>query len=288
MDTRYAITSREIRFNTADQFPLTGTLFSGNGNGPLALISSAAAVPRTIYTRFAEHLVADHGYRAALTYDYRGVARSPVQPGWRRPLLMRVWALFDMPAAVDALEREAPGHAMVGIGQSFGSQVLALGGRADRFDRYLMVAPMTGHWANTNEPWKVFALMNLIGVPIAMLTGNVPGWIGLGETLPGTVFREWSRWGRHPEYFFADPSMNAIHRFGEVTTTILALGMTDDPWGTPRAQQALLKHYTNAQIETRWHAPGEAGGKIGHLGFFRQTFRDSLWAPAIDWLSLRR
>lgn len=275
---------RDFVITTSDGFPIAATLFAGTGDGPLALISSAAAVPRGFYARFAQHLVQDHGFRAALTYDYRGVSDSSRPPGWRRPMLMRDWAHFDMPAALKALDMEAPGHPLVGVGQSFGGQVLALGGGSERFRRYLMVATMTGYWGNTKPRYRVFSQMNLVGVPLALLLGKVPGQIGLGQTLPGTVFREWARWGRHPEYFFADPTMDAARRFAEVETPILSLGMTDDPWGTPRAQHALMKYYHRAPTEIRWLSPAEAGGPIGHLGFFRAQFRDTLWQAPIEWL----
>ncbi|MFY8099813.1 MAG: hypothetical protein ACOVOA_07630, partial [Allorhizobium sp.] len=72
----HEIEKSEIQFETTDRFPLHGTLLRGSGSGPMALISSAAAVPRGFYARFAEHLVSHHGFRAALTYDYRGVASS--------------------------------------------------------------------------------------------------------------------------------------------------------------------------------------------------------------------
>lgn len=282
--TQHVMEKSEIQFETTDHFPLHSTLMRGSGNGPMALISSAAAVPRGFYARFAEHLVSHHGFRAALIYDYRGVAGSQAPRHWKRPLLMRDWAHFDMPAALHRLELEAPDHPLVGIGQSFGGQVLALGGRSKRFSRYLMVATMTGYWGNTKPRFRVFSQMNLVGVPLATLLGKVPGQIGLGQTLPGTIFREWARWGRHREYFFADPTMDAARRFAEVETPILAIGLTDDPWGTPKAQQALLKYYNRAPTEIRWISPEEAGGRVGHLGFFRSAFKDTLWQPAIDWL----
>ena len=282
--TQHVMEKFEIQFETTDHFALHGTLMRGSGDGPLALISSAAAVPRGFYARFAEHLVTQHGFRAALIYDYRGVAGSQAPRHWKRPLLMRDWAHFDMPAALHRLELEAPDHPLVGIGQSFGGQVLALGGRSKRFSRYLMVATMTGYWGNTKPRFRVFSQMNLVGVPLATLLGKVPGQIGLGQTLPGTIFREWARWGRNPEYFFADPTMDAARRFAEVETPILAIGLTDDPWGTPKAQQALLKYYNRAPTEVRWISPEEAGGRVGHLGFFRSAFKETLWQPAIDWL----
>ena len=274
----------DIVFGAGDGFPLAGTLFEGSGDGPLVLVSSAAAVPRSIYTRFAQHLVSAHGHRAVLTYDYRGVSASKLPAGWRTRPTMADWAEKDLPAAIDRLEQVAPGHAMVGIGQSFGGQALGLCGRSARFDRYLMVAVMSGHWRYTDESLKVFAAMNLVGVPLAMLTGRVPGWIGLGETLPGSVFRQWAGWGRKPDYFFADPAMDAARRFAEVRTPILSIGVADDPWATPRAQEAILKGYVTAPVERRRVAP-PPGQAIGHLGFFRAAFSESLWQPAIGWLN---
>lgn len=284
MQQEHAVAREDIVFAAKDAFPLSGTLFRGEGEGPLALISSAAAVPRGIYARFAEHLVASRGFGAVMTYDYRGVAASRIPKSWNQKPSMADWAEKDMAAAVDHLDSLSPGRSMVGIGQSFGGQALGLCGRANRFDRYLMVAVMSGHWAYTAEPYKVFASMNLVGVPLALMTGRVPGWIGLGQTLPGTVFRQWARWGRSPDYLFADAKMDATRRFAEVRTPILSIGVEDDVWGTPKAQDAILKAYVNAPVHRMRVSPALTGQPIGHLGFFRPAFRHSLWDPAIDWL----
>jgi predicted alpha/beta hydrolase len=49
--------------------------------------------------------------------------------------------------------------------------------------------------------------------------------------------------------------------------------------------EALARLYPNARWETRRIAPREVGvGSIGHFGFFRERFRDSLWREAADWL----
>ena len=74
-------------------------------------------------------------------------------------------------------------------------------------------------------------------------------------------------------------------RYKDVRTPILALGLTDDIWGTPKAVAALMKRYENAPVEERWISPDDAGGrKIGHLGFFRSRFADDLWPEFIGWL----
>lgn len=274
----------DIRFRTEDGFSLAGTLTTGPGSGPAVLISSATAVPRGFYRGFAEALVGEHGFSAALTYDYRGTGDSRDGKTDGRRISMRDWGLKDLPAALDALKAAAPGKPITGVGQSYGGQALGLSGRHGEFLRYLMIVPMSGYWRGTAEPWKVLASMNLVGVPVAMLTGRVPEWVGIGIELPGGVFRDWARWCRDKDYFFNDPILNARAAYAAVTTPILAIGMKDDPWGTPAAMDGLMKYYSNAPVERRWADPVEAGGAIGHIGFFKSRFRQTLWPSAIEWL----
>jgi len=284
-----AVVETDVRIETKDGFVLAGTLFTAppdlaEGAGPLVLISSATGAPRGFYAAFARAVVAA-GCRAALTYDYRGLPQSPRPPGWRGRINMRDWAHFDMPAAMACLDRQAPGHAMVGAGQSFGGQALGICGAPERFERYCMVASLSGYWRGTDTPWRNLLTMNLVGLPATALLGRTAPWMGLGESIPASVFRDWTRWCNHPEYFFDDPQVGARAGYASVRMSILSVGMTDDPWGTPRAVHGLMKHYVNADIAERWLSPGDAGGQpIGHLGFFRSRFRDSLWPGIIDWL----
>lgn len=281
------ILETDLQFPTADNYLLAGTLFktdAGSSDGPLVLISSATGAPRGFYHAFARELIA-HGCRAVLTYDYRGLPDSPPPLGFKKRINMRDWAHFDMPAAMLRLDAEAPGHPMVGVGQSFGGQALGICGMPERFERYLMVACLSGYWRNTDTPWQVLLSMHAFGLPITAVLGRTARWMGLGEPFPATVFRDWARWCFHPEYFFDDPKVGARAGYATVKIPILSVGLTDDVWGTPKAIHGLMKHYVNADITERWLSPQNAGGQpIGHLGFFRSRFRDTLWPGTVDWL----
>jgi predicted alpha/beta hydrolase len=272
-----------LSITTDDGFPLSATLFHGRGDGPAVLVSSATAVPQGFYAAFAGALVAA-GASAALTYDYRGVGRSVRPPSWRRRIGKKEWALRDFPAALAALRRAAPDRPLVGVGQSFGGQALGISGVADAFDRYGMVATMSGYWRGLDDRMagpRMFA----VGVPMSLFFADTPRWLGIGEPIPSSVFRDWARWCRMPGYFFDDPTFPETARYADVTTPILALGLTDDVWGTRRAVDALMRRYSNAPVERRWLSPADAGGHaIGHLGFFRSRFAPTLWPEFIGWL----
>lgn len=271
---------RNVCISTKDGLTLVGTLFEGSGDGPAVLISSAAAVERRFYRAFAEGLI-ERGASAVLTYDYRGVGSS--KPRCRKALHMKDWGVYDLPAALCALKKAAPGRPVVGIGHSFGGVALGLCGVSDEFERYVMVASLNGYYGRTREPLKVYARMNLLGVPMAVLLGKLPKSAGLGTELPGTIFRDWAKWCRHPEFFFSDPKVPEADRFSDVRIPVLSVGISDDAWGTPQAVSALLDHFPNAKVEETWLTPHDNGDRpIGHNGFFRKTASEQLWPKIAD------
>lgn len=70
----------------------------------------------------------------------------------------------------------------------------------------------------------------------------------------------------------------SLANFRGMNGDILAISLSDDPFGTPAAIHRLLEYFSRAQ---RFHlriTPQSAGvRKIGHFAFFHDRFRDSLW-----------
>ncbi len=282
------VAEEDLPIECVDGFRLAGTLYRPAeeaiaDDGPLVLISAATGAPRGFYANFARALV-NAGARAALTYEYRGLPGSPPPAGWSGRINMRDWASLDMAAAIDHLHALAPDGKMVGIGHSYGGQALGICGRPERFERYCLVASLSGYWRGTDTPWKNLFMMNCVGLPLTALFGRTVRAMGLGDSIPASVFRDWTRWCNHPEYFFDDPKVGARAGYATVDIPILSVGLTDDVWGTPRAIEALLKHYTAADIHRLWLTPEMAGQPVGHLGFFRSRFQEALWPPVIEWL----
>ena len=91
----------------------------------VAVVSSAAGVPRGYYRGFAQWL-AQRGY-AVLTYDYRGIAGSRRGSMRDEPATMADWALLDMSAALAAAQarRATEGLPLLLVGHSFGGNAIA-------------------------------------------------------------------------------------------------------------------------------------------------------------------
>ena len=199
------------------------------------LINSATAVPRKIYRGFAAYL-AEQGH-TVLTYDYRGIGGSRPRSLRGFTVRMRDWAALDVAAAIDHMRSVWPKLPLAVVGHSFGGQALGLAPNNDQVSRALFVAAQAGYWRlfHSPEKYRVYAMLRLIGAPIARVLGYVPGRLGIGEDLPRDVFLEWTGWVMQPRYFFDDATLDALANFPRYRGALRAICLTDDPWATAPA-----------------------------------------------------
>jgi predicted alpha/beta hydrolase len=282
-----------IRFEARDGYRLGGTLYPAQGLRPrqavtaAVVIHPATAVPQRLYQPFAEFL-ASCGY-AVLTYDYRGIGSSAPASLRGFSASMRDWMELDVAAATQALRERFPAASLLAVGHSVGGHALGISEATPQLRAALIVAAhagYTGFIEQRFERWRVGAMMRHVGPWCCRLLGYMPGSkLGLGEDLPAGVMRQWARWTRLPNYFFDDPELRAAARFAQKRLPLLVLGFDDDPWATPQAIGAMMRHYTHCPIEHRQIAPAEVGLQaIGHMGFFRRASAAQLWPTAESWL----
>jgi predicted alpha/beta hydrolase len=104
----------------------------------------------------------------------------------------------------------------------------------------------------------------------------------VGDLPAGAVF-QWSRWCRQIDYSAAEPG--ARESYGRVRVPLLSLSFTDDEMMSRRSIDSMHDCYANAQQQRLYISPQEAGARrIGHFGFFRPQFENTLWRQAQAWL----
>src|SRR5476649_1807859 len=244
----------DITFPAMDGYLLGATLFLPLGAKRHAvLINSATAVPRKIYRGFAGYL-ARRGC-AVLTYDYRGTGdsrkKSPAGSNRPRSLAgfkagMSDWAALDVTAAV-AWMRERYHHLPLNyVGHSFGGQALGLLANNSEVSRALFIASQAGYWKLIASPerYRVYAMLNFVGIPLTRLLGYMPGRAGLGEDLPKGVFEQWVGWVMSERYLFTDAKLPGPPNFARYHGALRSLCVSDDPWATRPAVEMLCSGFT--------------------------------------------
>ena len=105
---------------------------------------------------------------------------------------------------------------------------------------------------------------------------------------PRGVARDWAattaRFEHRPSGRRARPS-DPPPGFAATRADILAISLTDDPFGTVPAVERLLGYFTGARRTHLRIDPADLGvAEIGHFAFFHSRFQSSLWPLARAWL----
>lgn len=285
-----AAPSREISIPAADGRLLAATLFEtphdARGRAPLTIIAGGAGIARRYYARFATNL-AERG-RTAVTFDYRDIGGSRTGSLKGSKVRMRDWCTLDVPGVLAWAAREHPGRPIHWLGHSMGGFATGLAHNNHLIARQLNVATLSGYWRHMAVPerYRVRVLMGMIGVPVARTLGYLPGFLMGGEDMPGPAFIEWAGWCMTPEFLFSDKTLVETSNYARFRAPIRFAQIEDDVWGTPAAIEHIAKHFKASVDHSIWQVRlSDANAtKIGHHGFFRSEFRDTLWADAAAWL----
>jgi predicted alpha/beta hydrolase len=279
------VSLRPAEFAARDGFKLGGILYRpAQPNGRAVLVNAAVGVRQQYYAAFAAYLEW-RGF-TVLTYDYRGIAASRHGPLRALPARIRDWAQLDAAAALDELARAAPDARLLVVGHSFGGNGLGLVPGAGRLAGALFVGVQSGYWRH----WRglrragMWLLTHALLPGVSSSLGYVPAAVfGQGEDLPAGVAAEWAEWCRNPRY--AIGAMGA-QGYAGFKAPIRSYWIADDGYAPRAATEAILREYSSAPSEIVTVDPADHGGaKIGHFGFFRERFRESLWRDAADWLA---
>jgi len=260
-------------------------------DSPLAtvLVSGAMGVAQRYYTQFAQWLAA-RGFTVA-TFDYRGIGQSAPRSLRHTSVDILDWAHGENATMLATLKQRAPDRPLFVVGHSLGGQLVGMIPNRHLIDGVIIVASGSGYWRTTSPPARRNSLL-LWHVLVPLLTplfGYFPGKrLGAVGNLPRGVIKQWRRWCLHPEYMMGETRFDLRQQFSQVLTPMLSLSFTDDEMMSAESADALHGFYASAPIEHRRLAPAEVDAKrIGHFGFFRPAFQESLWPLAAQWMEGR-
>ncbi|MGY2176165.1 alpha/beta hydrolase family protein [Pseudomonas azotoformans] len=252
---------------------------------PVVIINAATSVRCRHYARFADYLYTN-GFDV-ITYDYRGIgeSRSGSLRGFKAS--WSDWGALDFEAMLQRAQREFPGQPIDVIGHSFGGCAAGLGASGAVIRRMVTVGAQFAYWRDyaASVRWRMFAKWHVMMPLLTALCGHFPGKrLGWLEDTPAGVVRDWST--PTPRYE-TRPSGRALGElpFSRVKAQILAISITDDPFGTVAAIERLLGYFDGSERTHLRIAPEDIGEKVvGHFAFFRSEYQDRLWPIALAWL----
>jgi predicted alpha/beta hydrolase len=289
-------TSADLVLVAADRYPLAARLWASRASPvTTAVINAGAGINMRYYDRFA-HFLAESGI-PTLLYDYRGIGRS--RPKALRGFVASVedWGSKDCAAALERMSAEFPGARRVIIGHSVGGFVTGFVTNGSKIDRMLLVGAHTGYWRDyaVRQRAAMYLLWHTLMPAVTRVVGYFPGrTLHLLDDLPAGVALEWANrkradfwWNRAAADGTPDTQWRdrMLGRFLAIRAPTLALRFTDDAFATEAATTRILGLYQNCPATSLVLGPDDVGAqKIGHFGFFRARFRETLWPRALAWL----
>lgn len=283
------INGEEIFIKTAKQYSLAATKFiSSKQANKTIVISSATGVLQKYYQKIALHF-ASLGY-VVYTFDYSGIGKSgsEIPQLKRNTSTLQEWGSIDQASIVQHAKDEYPNNKITLITHSVGGQVLGFNSNYHLLENVITVASQSGYWKEFKGIHKPKMWLFWYGI-VPILTpifGYFPAKkLGLFENLPKAVVYEWAKWGKHKEYIAGHHNSDHTY-FNKLKIPILVLSFPRDNYAPKKMVDWLASQFTNATVDRRHLVPKELGiDEIGHFGFFREKFSDSLWKMIEEWIN---
>jgi predicted alpha/beta hydrolase len=267
-----------IAFRAADGYVLRGFCWRSEAREaarPVVVINAATSVRCRYYFRFADFLFA-HGFDV-VAYDYRGIGESRparlrgFKAGWTD------WGRLDVEAVLRWVGDAFPGRPIRMVAHSIGGYLIGLAESASRLDRIVTVGAQHACWRDYAAAEKIRMLakwhvaMPLLTWACGYFPGRRLGWL---EDTPSGVVWDWA-FGRLPDHA----------GFARLTAPVLALSLTDDPFGTSPAIERVLAYYGGAPRTHLRLSPAAVGeAAVGHFAFFHSRLERALWPLPLEWL----
>lgn len=138
---------------------------------------------------------------------------------------------------------------------------------------------LNGEYVRAEAPRARVVIAPAMGVPRGFYRRFAKWLTSQGIDAATFDYRDqWGRWMRRPRYLFDDSGVDT-RACRDLSLPVLA---DDDGHAPAEAIDALLREYSGLVV-TRRQVAGLSQA-VGHMGFFREPMRESVWQPTLDWI----
>ncbi|MBL4835242.1 MAG: alpha/beta hydrolase [Pseudomonas sp.] len=268
-----------LQIDTESGRRICARAFAAKDATSVVIIAGAMGVGQQCYEKFARYLRGQG--MTAITFDYFGIGASLHAPLAECDTNLTQWGREDCDAVIRQVREQYPTLPTHWVGHSVGGQLLGMVPRVNQLDRIVTVASGSGYWRRNSPPTKRIAwLLWYALAPLSVgLLGYFPGArLNIVGDLPGGVMRQWRRWCLHPDYVVGAEGDAVRAQFSEVRVPITSVAFTDDEMMSRHNVDSLHSFYHNAPVTMMRLTPADLGEQaIGHLGWFRERYRESVW-----------
>lgn len=242
------------------------------------IIAPAMGVPQKFYRSFAQWLTHE-GYNV-ISFDYSGTGLSAVKSLRKFEVDIVKWAEQDCSHVIEYSQSLGEKLPLYWLGHSLGGQIVGLIPNIHKVKRVITVASGSGYWPENapdlrNKVWLLWFVMVPVLTP---LFGYFPGKrLGMVGDLPKGVIKQWRKWCMSPDYITSE-SQSIKNKFMNFTVPVTSISLTDDEMMSKENIESLLSFFDRAPKKTIRISPLDIGvNSIGHFGFFKDQYSDSLW-----------
>ncbi len=268
-----------FEIKTPLDYTLSLTEFSSDSNqNNVVLICSATGVLQGYYSKFASFL-SEFGF-TVYTFDYSGIGLSKKENLKKFDTTLTNWAINDIESVFKYIQKQHPNKKINCVCHSIGGQLLGLVPSNNILNSIILVTSQNIHhnfWTGIGKI-RTFANYHILIPAVTVAFGYLPSKKIMGmENLPKSVALEFASWGRSKNHVFDIKKEKSIFHH-QITGNIVSYSTENDNFAPKKAVDWMTAKFYNAKSIRKHLQPKDYGVKnIGHFGFFKSKFKNTIW-----------
>jgi len=258
---------------------ISARVFAVEQPSSVVVMAGAMGVAQQCYEKFA--LFLNEQGHTVVTFDYCGTGLSLKGHIKHCKTDILGWGEQDCNAVIEYVKIHFPGTKIQWVGHSVGSQLMGMTREFNSVSRAISIAAGSGYWRENSAPTKkmVWLLWYFIAPMSVGLLGYFPGKrLNMVGDLPGNVMSQWRRWCKNNHYAVGYEGEGLRQQYASVTVPITAISFEDDEMMSLENTLSLNGFFEGSPLtHTRLSLADTQGESVGHLGWFREKFRESIW-----------